>query len=61
VKQMAKCPVCGMMVDEKTAPSSVYKGKHYYFMNEVHKTTFDKDPEKFVHGTQMQGGHDMQM
>jgi YHS domain-containing protein len=45
---MAKCPVCGMMVDENTAPSSEYKGKTYYFMNPTHKTMFDNEPEKFL-------------
>ncbi len=45
---MAKCPVCGMMVDENTAPSSAYKGDTYYFMEPAHKEMFDKDPEKFL-------------
>jgi YHS domain-containing protein len=45
---MQKCPVCGMMVDENKAPTSIYKGKSYYFMNTVHKEKFDKDPEKFL-------------
>ncbi len=37
-----------MMVDERTAPRSEYKGKTYYFMNAVHKEMFDKGPEKFI-------------
>ncbi|NIS81070.1 MAG: YHS domain-containing protein [Anaerolineales bacterium] len=45
---MANCPVCGMMVDENTAPSSEYKGETYYFMNPTHKAMFDNDPEKFL-------------
>ncbi|HSF81941.1 MAG TPA: YHS domain-containing protein [Anaerolineales bacterium] len=45
---MVRCPVCGMMVDENTAPSSEYKGKKYYFMNPTHKALFDKDPAKFL-------------
>lgn len=45
---MANCPVCGMMVDEKTAPSIEYKGKTYYFMNETHKDMFKADPEKYL-------------
>jgi YHS domain-containing protein len=46
--KMVKCPVCGMMVDENTAPSSEYGGKTYYFMNPTHKTMFDNEPEKFL-------------
>ncbi len=45
---MAQCPVCGMMVNEKTTPHSEYKGKTYYFMNAIHKEMFGKDPAKFV-------------
>jgi YHS domain-containing protein/putative intracellular protease/amidase len=42
------CPVCGMNVDPKTAPKSVYKGKTYYFCSDDDKKTFDTAPEKFV-------------
>lgn len=45
---MTQCPVCGMMVDENTAPSLEYKSKKYYFMNQTHKEMFEKDPEKFL-------------
>ena len=45
---MVQCPVCGMMVNEGTAPRSEYKGKTYYFMNPVHKEMFAKDPERFI-------------
>ncbi|MHA2093647.1 MAG: YHS domain-containing protein [Candidatus Hodarchaeales archaeon] len=45
---MRKCPVCGMMVDEKTSPTSSYKGTTYYFHKPVHKDMFDKEPEKFL-------------
>ncbi len=45
---MAKCPVCGMMVDENTAPSLEHKGKKYYFMNPTHKEMFEADPEKYL-------------
>ncbi|MHA2248394.1 MAG: YHS domain-containing protein [Candidatus Hodarchaeales archaeon] len=45
---MKKCPVCGMMVDEKKSPTSNYKGTTYYFHNPVHKDMFDKEPEKFL-------------
>ncbi len=44
-----KDPVCGMMVDPKTAPAkSEYKGKTYYFCAPGCKISFDKDPEKYL-------------
>jgi putative intracellular protease/amidase/YHS domain-containing protein len=42
------CPVCGMDVDPKTAPRSVYKGTTYYFCSDDDKKTFDAAPDKFV-------------
>ena len=46
---MAKDPVCGMMVDEKTAKfKSEYKGKTYYFCAPSCKTTFEKNPAKYA-------------
>ena len=46
---MAKDPICGMMVDPKTAPAkSEYKGQTYYFCSPGCKTSFDKDPEKYL-------------
>ncbi len=46
---MAKDLVCGMEVDEKTAPAkSEYKGETYYFCAPGCKREFDKDPEKYV-------------
>jgi transcriptional regulator GlxA family with amidase domain len=42
------CAVCGMDVDPKTAPKSVYQGKTYYFCADDDKKTFDAAPEKFV-------------
>lgn len=42
------CPVCGMEVDPKTAPKSVYKGKTYYFCSEGHKAQFEAAPEKWL-------------
>ena len=48
---MAKDPVCGMTVDEKTAKfKSDYMGKTYYFCAASCKTTFDKNPLKFAGG-----------
>lgn len=46
---MAKDPVCGMDVDEKTATAkSEYKGQTYYFCSAGCKKSFDKEPEKYV-------------
>ena len=47
VKEVAD-PVCGMMVDPKTAEKSDYKGKTYYFCSLDEKKEFDKSPEKFL-------------
>jgi YHS domain-containing protein len=48
---MAKDPVCGMDVDEKTAQwTSEYQGKTYYFCAPGCKASFDKDPERYLHG-----------
>jgi YHS domain-containing protein len=46
---MAKDPICGMMVDEKSATwTSEYNSKKFYFCNEKCKTTFDKNPKRFA-------------
>lgn len=46
---MAKDPICGMNVDEKTTRfKSEHMGKTYYFCSQMCKTTFDKNPMKFV-------------
>jgi len=42
------CAVCGMDVDPKVAPKSVFKGGTYYFCSEDDKKTFDAAPDKFV-------------
>ena len=46
---MAVDPVCGMTVDEKTAPAkSVYQGKTYYFCSPGCKKAFDNNPTKYL-------------
>jgi YHS domain-containing protein len=46
---MARDPICGMAVDEKTAKwKSEYGGKMYYFCNERCKATFDKNPRRYA-------------
>src|ERR1700746_3536485 len=42
------CAVCGMEVDPKIAPKSVFKGATYYFCSQDDKKTFDSAPEKFI-------------
>jgi len=44
-----KDPVCGMIVDPKTAAAkSDYKGKTYYFCSREDKDRFDKAPSQYV-------------
>ena len=46
---MVKDPVCGMMIDEKTAAgTSEYNGQVYYFCAGVCKTRFDQDPGRYI-------------
>jgi len=48
---MAKDPVCGMNVDEKTAKLKfTYKGKIYYFCSVGCKEAFQKSPDKYLLG-----------
>jgi len=55
---MAKDPVCGMNVDEKTAKfKSEHMDKSYYFCNQSCKTTFDKNPMKYARGEAKSSGH----
>ncbi|MEM3673328.1 MAG: YHS domain-containing protein [Candidatus Bathyarchaeia archaeon] len=46
---MAKDPVCGMNVNEKTAKfKSEHKGKTYYFCSQTCKAAFDKNPARYA-------------
>jgi len=55
---MAKDPVCGMNVDEKTATlKSEYMGKTYYFCNQLCKTVFDNNPQRFTDTHSEHEGH----
>jgi putative intracellular protease/amidase len=42
------CAVCGMDVDPKVAPKSVFKGVTYYFCSDDDKKTFDSAPKRFA-------------
>ena len=49
---MAKDPVCGMDVDERTAAATAeYQGKTYYFCAPGCKKAFEKEPEKYLQNT----------
>lgn len=53
---MAKDPVCKMEVNEKDAvTTSTYKGETYYFCAISCKTSFEKEPEKYVEETGKSG------
>lgn len=55
---MAKDPVCGMEVDEKTAAGkSEYQGKTYYFCAPGCKQAFDKEPDRYVGESSQHTGH----
>lgn len=46
---MAIDPVCGMEVDEKTAPQSIlHDGDRYYFCSNDCKEEFEESPEEYV-------------
>ena len=46
---MAKDPICGMTVNEKTAKlKSDYAGQSYYFCSPNCKQKFDADPSKYT-------------
>lgn len=55
---MERDPVCGMMVDAKTAAGkSEYQGKTYYFCAPGCKAAFDKDPLRYVKETAHSNHH----
>ncbi|HEV8197251.1 MAG TPA: YHS domain-containing protein [Gemmatimonadales bacterium] len=42
-------PVCGMKLDDKTAPEqSIYEGTTYYFCSTGCKQAFDLSPEEYL-------------
>ncbi|MEJ2728207.1 MAG: heavy metal translocating P-type ATPase [Deltaproteobacteria bacterium] len=53
---MAVDMVCGMIVDEKTAPArTIYEGDEYHFCATYCRDAFDKEPEKFINGAKEWG------
>ena len=50
LKQEAKDPICGMMVEVKTAKHrSEFQGDSFYFCCAGCKQKFDRQPEKYAH------------
>lgn len=49
--KLVKDPVCGMMIDPKTAKGgkSTFDGNDYFFCNPKCKAKFDADPHAFLH------------
>ena len=45
---MAKDPVCGMTVDEKSPLKSTHAGKNYVFCSASCKAKFDKEPGRYA-------------
>ncbi len=46
---MAIDPVCGMEVNEKSAPfTAQYDEKTYFFCSEECKQEFEEDPEEYI-------------
>lgn len=51
-------PVCGMMVDPKSAAgSTVYEGETYYFCSSGCQAGFEKDPDKYIGSDDSEDGH----
>jgi transcriptional regulator GlxA family with amidase domain len=42
------CPVCDMLVEKATAPSSIYRRRTYYFCMDEHKRSFDVRPAPYL-------------
>jgi len=48
--------VCGMIVDEESAPAeTTFEGKDYYFCATYCREVFNRDPQRFIQGTKQWG------
>ncbi len=55
---MAKDPVCGMNVDERSATQkATYQGQTYHFCSPGCKAAFEKEPERYAGRQSERGGH----
>jgi Cu+-exporting ATPase len=53
---MAVDLVCGMIVNEKTAPAKTsYQERDYYFCADYCREAFEKEPQKFIEGSKQWG------
>jgi P-type Cu+ transporter len=44
-----RCPVCGMKVDEQTAPAkTTHAGREYYFCSEACEQKFEANREQYA-------------
>lgn len=50
----AKDPVCGMECTGSKI-TTTYKGKTYYFCSEGCKASFEREPEKYLKGSEQKG------
>lgn len=44
-------PVCRDTVDLKNASTATYEGKQHVFCSEADKTTFERDPKRYIRET----------
>jgi len=58
VNAMARDPVCGMQVDEKSAViKAQHNGQTYYFCSPGCKATFEKEPARYTSAPGTGSGH----
>ena len=49
MRKSVKDPVCGMVVSQITAPTTLeYKGKTYYFCADICRSKFEENPVKYI-------------
>ncbi|MFT4109942.1 YHS domain-containing protein [Propionicimonas sp.] len=46
-----ECPVCGMPLDQTTAPSAVHDAQTYHFCSQECRDAFVADPGRYVGNT----------
>ena len=52
IGQKTTCAYCGMHLKVKqNTPGATYKGKNYYFCDEMERDAFVKNPEKYISST----------
>ena len=51
MQNQTECPVCGMSVDQQTAPSTTYDAQTYFFCSEGCRDAFAADPGRYLGNT----------